>query len=286
MDNKLEFGYITKSNFQKIISKISFSNNVISNVKLDEEISIFLDNNELEEWSKLYFFREFLTDVTMDRLKNLAHDLTRNGRCLFPDKMPRFHSNSFCKGLNSDYENYLIPEDIPNLLIENYRQWCYDNFYNAEFDRLHFERWGCEIGRKVFFQNSGVGNLDVIVSEIDKVYSRVISKCDHDYKFKIVFQLFCKNSAFWEDEFLCSTLYSARSEIRKNGFGNVLSHYDQLLLIDLDYVEFRNYLSFISETKEDILNLYSMKFVSEGGTKIQISHLCNMGFVMCSRCFQ
>jgi hypothetical protein len=59
---------------------------------------------------------------------------------------------------------------------------------------------------------------------------------------------------------------------------------DEFGNVDLTYEMFLSHLGFIASIKRQIAELYELKFVSEGGTALEISKLIEMGFVRCALC--
>jgi chromosome partitioning protein len=267
-------GFITISNLKRIARKISLTEESRNKVDLDERFLKLFDNTQLEEWRILIFLKKFLTDKTVEKLQNIVHKNNRSNRWVFIDRSPRFHSNNKCKGLLSDYSNVVIPNDIPDDKIENYRLWYIENRNGSNFSTNHVEKWGCDPGSSISRSNSGVRDFSLILKEIDDLYSSIISMCDTDYGFRIVFDNFGKDVESGDDTIFNKMHYSKLVR-PTDEFGNV----------DLSYNVFLSHLSFIAGIKRQIADLYESKFIYEGGTTLETSMLIEMGFVKCALCY-
>ena len=277
-------GYITLSNSKRIARKLKLSGELHSKIELDDRLLRLFDDLKLDEWRKLIYIKKFLTDQILVKLKNIVNQFNRNKRRVFVDRLPRFHSDKNCTGLLSDYSNIEIPDNIPDDMIETYRLWYIENRSSSDFSIIHAEKWECYPGDSISHLNSGVRDFEVIIKRIDDLYSLLISKCDNDYGFKIVFDNFVKTTESGDDTMWNKMIYGSRVAMRKNIHGQLVRPTDEFGNVDLSYEVFLSHLDFIADVKREIAELYEFKFVYEGGTTLEIPKLIEMGFVRCAIC--
>jgi chromosome partitioning protein len=277
-------GFITLSNSKRIARKLRLSDELSSKIELDDRLLRIFNDIKLDEWRKLIYLKEFFTDQTLAKLKNIVNSFNRTQRMVFVDKLPRFHSDMNCTGLLSDYLNVEIPDEILDDKIEPYRLWYTENRNRSDFSTSHVEKWGCDPGDSILHSNSGVRDFSLILKRIDDLYSSLISKCDNDYGFKIVFDNFGQTVESGDDNLMTKMFYSSRVAMRKNILGQLVRPTDEFGNVDLTYEMFLSHLGFIASIKRQIAELYELKFVSEGGTALEISKLIEMGFVRCALC--
>ena len=277
-------GFITLSNAKRIVRIMKLSEETRSKIELDVRLLRLFNDQKLEEWRKLIYLKEFLTDQTLAKLKNIVNSFNRTQRMVFVDKLPRFHLDVDCRGLLSDYSNVEIPVEIPDNRIEMYRQWYIENRNRETFSKLHLEMWGCEEGSSISLPNGGVRDFSFELKKMDDLYSSLISKCDNDYGFKIVFDNFGQILESGDDDLMNKMVYGRRVAKRKNFHGQLVRPTDEFGNVDLTYEMFLSHLGFIASIKRQIAELYELKFVSEGGTAMEISKLIEMGFVRCALC--
>jgi chromosome partitioning protein len=277
-------GFITLSNSKRIARKLRLSDELSSKIELDDRLLRLFNDKKLDEWRKLIYLKEFLTDQTLVKLKNIVNQFNRSKRMVFVDKLPRFHSDINCTGLLSNYSNIEIPDEIPDDKIETYRLWYIENRNRSDFSISHVETWKCDPGDSILHSNSGVRDFSSVLKKIDDLYSSLISKCDNDYGFKIVFDNFGQTVESGDDNLMTKMIYGSRVAMRKNILGQLVRPTDEFGNVDLTYEMFLSHLSFIASIKRQIAELYELKFVSEGGTALEISKLIEMGFVRCALC--
>jgi chromosome partitioning protein len=277
-------GFITLSNSKRIARKLKLSDELHSKIELDDRLLRLFDDQKLDEWRKLIYIKKYLTDQTLVKLKNIVNQFNRNKRRVFVDRLPRFHSDKNCSGLLSDYSNIEIPDNIPDDMIETYRLWYIENRNSSDFSTIHVEKWQCHPGDSISHLNSGVRDFNVILKRIDDLYSLLISKCENDYGFKIVFDNFGKYAEFGDDTMWKKMIYGTRVAMRTNSLGQLVRPTDEFGNVDLSYEVFSSHLDFIANVKREIAELYEFKFVYEGGTTLEIPKLIEMGFVRCAIC--
>jgi hypothetical protein len=277
-------GFITLSNSKRIARKLRLSNELSSKIELDDRLLRLFNDEKLDEWRKLIYLKEILTDQTLAKLKNIVNSFNRTQRMVFVDKLPRFHLDIDCRGLLSDYSNVEIPVEIPDNSIEMYRQWYIENRNKSDFSISHRETWKCDPGDSISHSNSGVSDFSSVLRKIDDLYSTLISKCDNDYGFKIVFDNFGQILESGDDDLMNKMVYGSRVAKRKNLHGQLVRPTDEFGNVDLTYEMFLSHLGFIASIKRQIAELYDLKFFNEGGTAMEISKLIEMGFVRCALC--
>ncbi len=277
-------GFITLSNSKRIARKLRLSNELSSKIELDDRLLRLFNDEKLDEWRKLIYLKEILTDQTLAKLKNIVNSFNRTQRMVFVDKLPRFHLDLDCRGLLSDYSNVEIPVEIPDNSIEMYRQWYIENRNKSDFSISHRETWKCDPGDSISHSNSGVSDFSSVLRKIDDLYSTLISKCDNDYGFKIVFDNFGQILESGDDDLMNKMVYGSRVAKRKNLHGQLVRPTDEFGNVDLTYEMFLSHLGFIASIKRQIAELYELKFVSVGGAALEISKLIEMGFVRCALC--
>lgn len=149
----------------------------------------------LYEFPEIFFQDYYSQIVTADSLK-----------FVFEEQQPAFHSHASCPNLLSDFENYLIPEQIKknNQEIE-YRNWFKQNIRLTErkiltdlFKDIHYNRWGC-LPLYVDYENSGAFeymnlNIDEIENKIDNLLINAKRYIEHSPENKTVIGILGKRS--------------------------------------------------------------------------------------------
>ena len=168
--------FVTNANIKRALFKLDKTNFNYESEIYKHRINYLnlLEKRDLMSIKCLYEFPEiFYKDyysiiVTADSLKYV-----------FEEQQPAFHSYNSCPQFLSDFENYLIPEQIKinNQEIE-YRNWFIQNNKFTErkiltdlFKDIHYNRWGC-LPLHVDYENSGGFefknlNIDEIENNID-----------------------------------------------------------------------------------------------------------------------
>lgn len=277
-------GFITLSNSKRIARKLRLSDELSSKIELDDRLLRLFNDQKLEEWRKLIYLKEFLTDQTLVMLKNIVNQFNRSKRMVFVDKLPRFHSDINCTGLLSDYLNVEIPDEITDDKMEKYRLWYIENRNRSDFSISHVDTWKCDPGDSISYSNTGVSEFSIVLKEIDDLYSSLISKCDNDYGFRIVFDNFGQILESGDDDLMNKMVYGSRVAMRNNILGQLVRPTDEFGNVDLTYEIFLSHLGFIASIKRQIAELYEIKLVYEGVTAFEISKLIEMGFVRCAFC--
>ena len=195
--------FVTNANIKRALFKLDMRN-------FDYESEIYKNNinylNSLEkrdllsikclyEFPEIFFQDYYSQIVTADSLK-----------FVFEEQQPAFHSHASCPNLLSDFENYLIPEQIKenNQEIE-YRNWFKQNIRLTEkqiltdlFKDVHYNRWGC-LPLYVDYDNSGAFeymnlNIDEIENKIDNLLINAKRYIEHSPENKTVIGILGKVS--------------------------------------------------------------------------------------------
>ncbi len=139
-----------------------------------ERVKRFLTLESIEELEKMYHFLEGeLEDHSDKSSKDTKKRLVNIGQGL------KYHNNENCEFFKKDYENWPIPKNIPENLIEKYRQWFKNNFNQPDFKDSHKEKWGFVFEEeKIVRKFSGevllnAKSVDEVLSHLEKLLSQL-----------------------------------------------------------------------------------------------------------------
>ena len=149
----------------------------------------------LYEFPELFFKDYYSKIIAVDTLK-----------FVFEEQQPAFHSDNACPNLLSDFENYLIPEEIKiNKQEIEYRNWFKQNIRLTErkiltdlFKDIHYRKWNC-LPLLVDYENSGAFefmnlNVDEIENNIDTLLYDVKSYIEKSPTIKKIISALGKRS--------------------------------------------------------------------------------------------
>ncbi|MBS0847927.1 hypothetical protein [Citrobacter sp. JGM124] len=141
-----------------------------------------LSDPEVESLVKLVSVNEILNTETPESIKNRikSKQLTveKRTRLVFIHNKKTYHYYDNCPKLVSDYQNFVIPNEIPENRIEDYRRFFLDNMslFNEKPDVFYFKAsvaFGVSIKNieKMHYKNSGKAYtqdmLNILESEND-----------------------------------------------------------------------------------------------------------------------
>lgn len=138
--------YVTKSTLHKIggILDIPYEQSLKAGEAINKIIKPHTKENlfsapELKAMAKIIAVNEILNTETADNIKLMnqrkAESETRLQRVIFYREKLIYHFYENCPNLLSDYENFSIPDEIPEHRIDEYRQYFIKNkelFYKDE----------------------------------------------------------------------------------------------------------------------------------------------------------
>lgn len=180
--------YITESNLKRIIRESDYHSQEFSCPIYKRSISFF-NKSEIKE---LQATLELLKDpLNYFRIYYKPLVNIDSYRYIFPPKAPVFHTLEGCERLNSNFENYVIPNEIQEKgaeKVEEFRRWFLENKNTFENDPNVFgmrmkTRWNITTNPKaVKYDNSGITEFKIKnKDDIEMIIEKLINQARDVY---------------------------------------------------------------------------------------------------------
>ncbi|WP_337063637.1 hypothetical protein [Raoultella ornithinolytica] len=190
----------------------------ILNIIWEYSTMSILSEPEVDVLVKLISINEILNSETPEsikqKIKKQNSDRLNKARLIFTSDKKTYHYYDNCPKISSDYQNFTIPDEIPESKVGEYRKFFLDNIslFNEKPDLFYFNvsiKFGVKITSigRLHHSNSGKANsqemLKILESEAEPCVESISVALDLYQKNKKTIQKFGRASHL-RDEFLKS----------------------------------------------------------------------------------
>lgn len=181
----METVYLTNSNFKRILEnfrgyseKYNFIITEIGNgldksviFSSQEKNQILLNKNFILNYEEFYKKNELALNKHILRI-NLEDPYK------LYNSSPAYHKNLECKNLKNDYKNFMIDRNIPQEILDNYKEWLIQNenlyFTNHQtFDLIHLKKWGNNIDFPIYKEYKNSGSKEILIDNIEELRNEI-----------------------------------------------------------------------------------------------------------------
>ncbi|QTR46592.1 hypothetical protein J9253_01130 [Thiothrix litoralis] len=274
--------FITKARLGNIASLVSYqiSEDDIRDFYKKELLSYF-STPELNKLTAVKIILDSIENQSLrikiiDVYKNAKERLesykkTSDSRWIYLGSKPAYHGNRNCIHLNSTYDNYEIPVEIPKDKIEEYRAFfldpenkdCYINNRVAFFGRVEF-KFNVIIKniKEVHIDNSGEEAINMMDGDNNQILEKIHQTIDEMNKYKI--------ESIDVGNIISKTGFNTKAALKNPLFNN-----EQSIIKTWD--------EYKSKLKDLIIQHLTIEIAPD--YKFDHQFLEDLGFRKCSKCF-